>query len=516
VVFDECGKSRDFAHGLIASAREFLGSIRAKTVVLILCGAGLEDIHIAENGNKKCTGSDPTLSTVLIIRETNLELLPDKLLREAIKQGTYSRTLATNARMLTQGVIPVLTSSIVVKRIEDPTVLKQSQIEFGSFRYAMNYCSREYAHLNGLGGLEPPAKMDCMRRSFQFMERSALLEVVGYQRSTIPRHATAMRLLKDLGQEPSFETGELDDDSIVFTIGLATRDLKKTSSALKYLACHGKTGPAIASNGVAFELIVSAHFERHRECLGYSVGYYELRSAWPPATEKKPKLDVDDINERIAEMKEEGKADVSVIAEFLQGYMNTSKKSALVVRQGVPNAQGADVMEFVLKKEPHPPVPVLHPVQAPVVLPVGHPAQAPVEAQDGEWTLEMSLVQAKNWNGVRYRSAMNEAARSIGVAVESESQSNATPLDGSAGYSYQAAIGLLNEVGEKLGIANRMIKRRVIAVAYHHKERSLTDFTDIADNVELWSREMLEPTISALPVADDEDGEEGQGEDAIN
>lgn len=101
IVFGECGKSQEFVHhGMIASARAYLGNIKlASNVVLVLCGAGLESIHLGGHGltKTKYIGSDPRLSKLLIIEKNDLEKLQDIGLRNAIKECTYSSVLGTNA-----------------------------------------------------------------------------------------------------------------------------------------------------------------------------------------------------------------------------------------------------------------------------------------------------------------------------------------------------------------------------------------------------------------------------------
>jgi hypothetical protein len=66
-----------------------------------------------------------------------------------------------------------------------------------------------------------------------------------------------------------------------------------------------------------------------------------------------------------------------------------------------------------------------------------------------------------------------------------------------------------------MGMRTEIVKR-VIVFAYKASERSPSDDEDIGNGVELWSREMLEPTISALVVARDEDDKEKIIEDEKN
>jgi hypothetical protein len=136
------------------------------------------------------------------------------------------------------------------------------------------------------------------------------------------------------------------------------------------------------------------------------------------------------------------------------------------------------------------------------------------EANYTENILEVSLYQAKNWAKMRSNTNMKKAAKSLGVDTEIK---DCFPVTASAGYSYQAMCKMCNTVAEGMGMRTEIVKR-VIVFAYKASERSpsddkdigygASDDEDIGYGAELWSREMLEPTISALVVAPDKDDEE--------
>jgi hypothetical protein len=134
------------------------------------------------------------------------------------------------------------------------------------------------------------------------------------------------------------------------------------------------------------------------------------------------------------------------------------------------------------------------------------------EAKYTENRLEVSLYQAKNWAKTRSNTNMKKAAKSLGVDAETK---DCVPVTGSAGYSYQAMRKMCKTVAEGMGMRTEIVKR-VIVFAYKASERSPSDDEDIGNGVELWSREMLEPTISALVVAPDEDDKEKIIEDEKN
>eukprot|EP00978_Attheya_sp_CCMP212_P047336 scaffold421314_cov47-Attheya_sp.AAC.2 len=177
-------------------------------------------------------------------------------------------------------------------------------------------------------------------------------------------------------------------------------------------------------------------------------------------------------------------ADVELISSFLLESKGNNKNAVFVLCQGVPNAQGGDdVLVFKLEK------------------------------QNGTWVLGLESIQAKNWHKKRYASAMNEAATSVGVDATG---STATPEAGSAGrYSYAATLKLLQLVASTLkNVESYERYRRIIVFAYKQATRSPTDQKNVGELVELWSREMLEPTISVLKIApDDDEANDAEGND---
>lgn len=217
------------------------------------------------------------------------------------------------------------------------------------------------------------------------------------------------------------------------------------------------------------------HLQRFSESLGIDTGLEELGSAWPPpAKTNADKLTTEDIQGVVTSMLENGTEDIEMIVEFFRPG-NYSRRS-LVLRQGVSNAQGPDVLKF----------------------------DAEYETKESKATslksLELSLYQAKNWATKKTKSHMQMAARSVGVNA---TFSDKEPATGSAGYSYQAMLGFCHRVGERLSITPQIVNR-VIVFSYEASERSPFDDKGLEGcGVQLWSKEMLEPTISALVVAPD-------------
>ena len=183
----------------------------------------MEAVKIGKSGY---LGSDPALTRVIIMKTTELSKLKDEELREAIQGGVIARILAQNARMLTQGLIPALTSDLVVKHVNDPSSKLHRRISFGSLHFAMDFCVRKYASLNALRTVTDKKRAELLVCCFRFLMRSALRK--------LPQ-SCACPLVEALKRGD--EGDGTREEEQVFHIGLATRDPTYTSGALKYLAC---------------------------------------------------------------------------------------------------------------------------------------------------------------------------------------------------------------------------------------------------------------------------------------
>ncbi len=105
--------------------------------------------------------------------------LDDTTLQTAIEQGVYSRIVATNARMLTTGVIPALKSTLVTQYNENDFFSdRASRLKaFCSFRYAMDLSLRTYVNLNALA-TDTNMRSKLLDKTFQYMAKSALKSAV--------------------------------------------------------------------------------------------------------------------------------------------------------------------------------------------------------------------------------------------------------------------------------------------------------------------------------------------------
>eukprot|EP00978_Attheya_sp_CCMP212_P026867 scaffold89101_cov65-Attheya_sp.AAC.2 len=171
IVFDECGNHMEFVYGMISSLRDHIlpkfGNL-ASSVVLVLCGTGLDVVRVA-NDKMGTVGSDPNLSQLVLMKSTNLGALGMDL-QQAIEAGSYSSILGSNARMLTMGIMPVLTSDIVCKHVSGED-LTTRQTAFGSFWLAMDFGVRVYINMNGLKDATPENLHGYLCKSFLYMLR---------------------------------------------------------------------------------------------------------------------------------------------------------------------------------------------------------------------------------------------------------------------------------------------------------------------------------------------------------
>ena len=479
VVFDECGVYPQFTSGIVSMGREFLSGLKkrklAKKYALVLCGSGLGAVKTSNSGGD-FVGTDPALSKVITLLQTDLSKLDDKKFKEvksAIEKGTYSRTLATNARMLARGVLPVLAQETVIDNSMETEEKKERLEAFCSFRYAMDYATRQYMKLNGLATTLRDERKRLLNKAFRYMAKSALSELIATRAlSNLDSTAAKSQVEElDVKEELDESNAEIASGEKIFQMGLATRDLSQTSTALKFLACNGKAAPLYQSDGVSFEFVVALHLERFSESLGTDTGFRELQTAWPPAAHQTITRKV--IDSMWGYLNENGKNDVEEIANF---FRETSKRRSLVLRQRDPSAQGPDVLKFDAKYSAN---------------------ESQLES------LELSLYQCKNYKNAMGQSELNLAAKSLGVdaTARGEKERITNPTNGSAGYTYQAMLNLCEQVKSKLDVDVNIVKR-VIAVSYNQRNRSeRDDALESKCEVEVWSREMFEPTISALSVA---------------
>jgi len=497
IILDEAGKEPELARGLVDEVRQINVDIcnkgLAEKVLLVLVGAGLDhyteidsldfDADPTERDLYARFGTDPTKSELTTVTGPKLEgrhKISDIPVRD-IMRGKYSRVLATNTRMLTRGVIPILRSPMNTLRVDNPS---ERRVELGSTNIVMDYAARVYIHLNGLSRLHDNSKEE----SEAFLLSQFRLLVFGVLRS-----------LKDAGN-PAFQCPfalNWSEYESVLRAGLITTDIVSTSSALRYIGCKGQTAPLDAQDGVAFEIVIQYHLIRlckaqynadrgtDKPNPKYYCGRYDLAQAWPPSSTKKDGLKTEkevseEIDSRygIEQDKSRPKKDAKEIAELLK--QKGCDEYDLVLRQTVNNVQGADVL--VLSKRL-------------------------VNGDTGQKEANLDLYQAKHYNKIPSLNS-NEttgAFSSLGVDFDAKDDLFETePKAGSAGYSYKGTQKFVVELSRALDVSVRVRKRVVVFSQGWNsfsKSTSWTKFnfaTGESKNVWIWTREMLEPTISAL------------------
>lgn len=512
IIVDEVGKSPELARGIVDDVRNICNSILdrglAKKAILVLVGSGL-DGHIGEDsldydGSNLNFGTDPSKSDVIVLEGPNLAGRKDisGILVEDIENGTYSRVLATNTRMLTRGIIPVLKCNMNTLLVR-PNNLSGRRVELGSTNVVMDYAARVYISLNGLSrsfNKDPKRFNSMLLQQFRLLVNGEINRVrFEEKRQTKLKHNPAF--------DCSFRVLRREYHNVL-KLGLITADVLKTSQALRYLACEGQAAPLDAQDGVGFEIVLQHHLvrlcmaendarrEKHDDargvkddehCSEYFSSRYALAQAWPPSSTTKEGLDTEEavlneVNDRYGNERTKARhqPDAYEIAKLLENKDDYD----LVLRQSVSNAQGADVM---------------------------------VLSRRGTEEATVDLYQAKHYSKLPSRGSKHtiDAFASLGVLYDPKSGSFDTkPKTGSAGYSFLGTQVFVNELSDALKIGVKVRKRVVVFSKEWSSFLSTTSWNDFdfeaaafckntetgtgGSNVWIWTREMLEPTISAL------------------
>eukprot|EP00978_Attheya_sp_CCMP212_P042793 scaffold267092_cov47-Attheya_sp.AAC.1 len=97
----------------------------------------------------------------------------------------------------------------------------------------MDFGVRVYINLNILKDATPENRHGYLCKSFLYMLRSSLVQAIQESQNGKQEQDAPMKRIR---AELKNQDEQLSDD-VLFSIGIATRDLKYTSNALKYLAC---------------------------------------------------------------------------------------------------------------------------------------------------------------------------------------------------------------------------------------------------------------------------------------
>jgi hypothetical protein len=194
VVVDEVGKAPGLARGLVDEVRNIYDDITgrglAEKVLLVLVGSGL-DHHIRgdtldfeietkvdeefKSSMASLFGTDPRKSNVIVLKGPDLKEGGTfcGVATKDITEGTYSRMLATNTRMLTRGVMPIFKSSILMQYVTgNESSMRRRAL--GSTNIVMDYAARVYIELNGLQRLDASALESVLLTQFRLLTYAKL------------------------------------------------------------------------------------------------------------------------------------------------------------------------------------------------------------------------------------------------------------------------------------------------------------------------------------------------------
>ena len=461
----------DLVNGLVASVRVVTSKYRKlmaqEDLLLILTGTGLDLIRSDER-----VGTDPGKARLVTMRHPELQELRnrgviDNVLHDAILDGTYSRTLMTNARMLFRSVLPVL--SWEIHKTDGPNFdadeLKQRRlgrlVDVASFGAIMDYGPRLYISTNSLQHLEEHDLSGLFERAFLFHLKSALEFQKEEMHSFTDDVKTNLAAVKsDVDSWISHNQKEVSE---VFQRGLATKS-QETSTALKYLACFGLTCQLRPGFGDSFEELTAMHCLRLAEIRGYSTKRHCLEFAWPSKYSKKKDID----EEEIENLKYELENQKALEQEKL--VFPSLDKFCMVFSQGTPTAQGPDVLVLYI---------------------------------DGNEAF-VDFVQCKNHKNSPGPETVKKWWNSLGIDMNDESGQCLEPSDaGSSLYSYTGMLAFCSMIQGKLeetkkNISTVSIRQRVLAVSFRCPTNSSNFPIPSSELSRVWFREMMEPTISVL------------------
>lgn len=479
IVIDDMGKIPECARGLLHEIRDIHRRlsvlVKGTKVQLVIVGSGLERLE-----EKKIVGleetmiggycpTDPPKCNVLTLKGPIISGSNIGVPWEDILGGTYSRILATNTRMLTTGVLPLMASKFIM----DPTL---GNVPVSAIRkqWGSDGCVMEYA-VNRVASLDPPKRKLVIANQFRVLVKAAIVRA---------REETAKR---GKNQNPFFgdvlkglDVHKYDEEELL-SLGLITANRTNISSALCYLACGGgMTVPFVGNNGASLATVLQHHLVRLSQ-VQYGDSFcqsYDLKRAWPPWSRKGD----EELKGRGAVRREikhfvktqdsaynNDNDDVNAVKKILDG----KKVYTLVLRQTAPNAQGPNVLLLSKRNE--------------------------------NSCATLDLFRCKEDVGEVQRFTTDiymRALWSIGVQMDEHwEEPMIEPTKGLAGYSYQGmqelAIALTDVLGYDVNIGDRclVLSRKWIELEeqYHNNLNALLIKND---NVHIWTSEMLEPTIS--------------------
>jgi len=392
------------------------------------------------------------------------KLLLGKYLRQAIDRGHFANVMKTNSRMFFRGVLPILTSGHLHlepncnSAAASENRILERLIAVGSFGPIMDYAVRYYVMQNTVGTLDGGIGDGLLKHAFLYHLIEAIRSAgkEGMNEVAMEIKEKELHAAEQLQSElPTYS--QEDPLEKVFEVGLATRF--STSRALKYLACFGYTCQLRPEFGDEFEELTALHCLRLWEVQGYTGKRVILCYAWPPRSNKK-----DILTNDIQKLKDDLKLQVT---DELQELLFP------VFSQGRPTAQGGDILVLI--------------------------------AEEGKYVLE--AIQCKHYKKSPGGTVMASWWQSLGIEYDNNpKESNASPTEGKAGYSYAGLMAFCNLLQSKVKNPDHRVElgRRILALSFPMPPKASISVPAL-DCATVWFREMLEPTISTFSLQEGSD-----------
>lgn len=419
----------------------FVASGKVKAASMAIVGSRLD--LVMEEGST-FLNYERSNHIVLLMKHPDLEAFSRseaniKVTREAVEGGAVSRLLATNARMLTTGVFDVLSSRFVCSPgYVDPKGLIDEALKTETVE---NQCV--------VGSFRPIMKNvlllfmkhGCLGHLDRGEQESHLLRAFKLSlKMSLEAFGSAERcthLLKGPDGDGETILTSVSEEHLCY-LGLASRDPSRISPALKVLMCTGLFHSASLGQPSSFEDVVSLHVVRLCQLNGFKiVSVYELRASWLELAEDSP-------------LPNANCQDVSQIEKIL------SHKSAVILRQDTAQGPPLIVLQLDVGSDFH----VLNAVAC---------QQGGTELSDES----IATLGKTNLFSSTVAEHVTEKAKKVEVGITNLVKA----LNDKTKVSFQVATCIVAWDVPSCQVA-----------------------TIDSGTVQVWTREFLEPTVSAFPL----------------
>ena len=493
LVLDEA-TDLDFANALVDIAgflrMFFLKKNLARDIEIMIVGTGLERLSVPIVG----CGTDPSKAHVITLLTPYLQAVLENGAIEVhhvdgIGKGIFSRVLATNARMLFNGVLPILMDKKHTFGLHRLGERKTDRIgTLGSVRELMDFGARYYLTQNTVAKSKNNHRK-YLDACFYYHLRAAETKL----EETLLKHKVGekFKVFQSLTIDPTLAGLE----STIADIGLIRSD-GRTSVALKLLALHGQSYPVFAGNVQSLEELTCCHLQRRLQIGGAVVAFHgALENAWPPASKKSNNnIGQGEINQLSGEMNEQTEVNFSNrVRRLLAG---NNEKFGIVFMQGKLDSQGPDVFELEVS----------------TCTGTGENNNNDDDDDDNNknnnnneeksFTGKLYVYQCKNTKTMDWKHSWS----SLGVE-QGDNAFEPNPDAGSAGYSFAGIKALrakLNEISNSLNVT---LGDRVVVSTKNGGNMHVVRQKEHPGCCKILPRELLEPTISALAYGESETAE---------